>query len=201
MTQPTPLKVLGVAGSLRRASYNRALLAAAQKLCPDGVTLDVFDLAPLPLYDQDLDTDAAPHAVQAFRDALWAADAMLIATPEYNHGIPGVLKNALDWASRPPQHQPLKGLPVAIMGATPSMWGTARAQAQLRQVLVFPSAVVMPQPEVLVANATGKFDAEGRLVDDATRSFVHGLMVALAAWTHQVVQPKAPAAQTTVTTT
>ena len=189
MTQPTPLKFLGIAGSLRHASYNRALLAAARELCPDGATLNIFDLAPLPLYDQDIDTEAAPPAVQAFRDALWSADALLISTPEYNHGVPGVLKNALDWASRPPQHQPLSGLPVAIMGASPYTWGTARAQAHLRQTLVFPSALVLSQPEVLVANATGKFDAEGQLTDDATRTFVHGLLVALATWTHRVGRP------------
>ncbi|WP_161880948.1 NADPH-dependent FMN reductase [Deinococcus alpinitundrae] len=190
MPQPDSIRILGVAGSLRRASFNRALLAAAGELCPDGVTLDLFDLAPLPLYDQDLDTEDAPPAVQAFRDALWAADALLISTPEYNHGVPGVLKNALDWAPRPPQHQPLSGLPVAVMGASPYTWGTARAQAHLRQTLVFPSALVLSQPEVLVANAAGKFDAGGHLTDDATRTFVHELLVALAVWTRRVGRPR-----------
>ncbi|GAA4004445.1 NAD(P)H-dependent FMN reductase [Deinococcus rubellus] len=197
MTQSGTVRILGIAGSLRRNSFNCALLADAQELQPGGVTVETFYLAPLPMYDQDLDTETAPPAVQAFRDALWATDALLIATPEYNHGVPGVLKNALDWASRPPQHQPLRGLPVAMMGATPSMWDTACAQAHLRQVLVFPSALVLPPPEVLVANAGSKFDAEGRLADDTTRTFFHGLLVALADWTRQVGRPRQEARRLT----
>ena len=128
--------IVGLGGSLRRASFNRALLRAAQQLQPETLAITIFDLEPLPLYNQDEDADStAPAAVRLWRDALWSADALLIATPEYNSGVPGVLKNALDWASRPAQHQPLSELPIAIMGATPSMWGTARSQAQLRQTL------------------------------------------------------------------
>lgn len=186
MNHSDTVHILGIAGSLRRASYNHALLRAAQEMQPEGTALTLFDLAPLPLYDQDLDGVVAPPAVQAFRDALWAADALLITTPEYNQSMPGVLKNALDWASRPPHHQPLRGLPVALMGATPSVWGTARAQAQLRQTLVFPNALVLSQPEVLVAGAGDKFGPEGQLTDPTTRTFVQELLIALAAWSRRV---------------
>ncbi len=182
----TPLHVVGIAGSLRRASYNRALLRAAVELAPDTLRLTVVDLAPLPLYNQDEDGEAPPETVRRWRAALWAADALLIATPEYNHGVPGVLKNALDWASRPPQHQPLNGLPVALMGATASTWGTARGQAQLRQTFVYPNALVLGQPEVLVARAPARFDPDGRLIDPPTRGFVRDLLVALERWARQV---------------
>jgi chromate reductase, NAD(P)H dehydrogenase (quinone) len=186
MNHSSVLQVLGVAGSLRRASFNRALLRAALELAPQSMKIEIFDLAPLPLYNQDEDGEHAPTSARAWRDALWAADALLIVTPEYNYGVPGVLKNALDWASRPPQHHPLKGLPVAIMGTTQGMWGTARGQAQLRQIFVFPNALVLNQPEVLIAQASEKFDAAGNLTDQTTRTFVSNLLVALETWTRQV---------------
>ena len=186
MSGRAPLQVLAVAGSLRAGSFNRALLRAAQALQPDGLQIEPFDLAPLPLFNQDLAGEHTPQPVQAWREALWAADALLIATPEYNHGVPGVLKNALDWASRPPGRQPLAGLPVAIMGATPNLWGTARAQAHLRQTLVYPDARVLSQPEVLIAHAAQQFGPGGELLDPATRGFVHELLVALADWSRQV---------------
>jgi chromate reductase, NAD(P)H dehydrogenase (quinone) len=190
MNHSSVLQVLGVAGSLRRASFNRALLRAALELAPQSMKIEIFDLAPLPLYNQDEDGEHAPTSARAWRDALWAADAFLIVTPEYNYGVPGVLKNALDWASRPPQHHPLKGLPVAIMGATQGMWGTARGQAQLRQNFVFPNALVLNQPEVLIAQASEKFDATGNLTDQTTRTFVSNLLVALETWTRQVGRPR-----------
>jgi chromate reductase, NAD(P)H dehydrogenase (quinone) len=180
------LRVVGIAGSLRRGSYNRALLNAAQELEPDGMHIEAFDLGTLPLLNQDLDGEHLPAPVRVWRETLWAADALLIATPEYNYSVPGVLKNALDWASRPPQHQPLRGLPVAIMGATPSMWGTARGQAQLRQTLVYPNARLMSQPEVMIAGAHQKFSAEGRLTDSETRVFVRELLEAFLAWAQHV---------------
>ena len=187
MNHPTVLNVVGVAGSLRRASFNRALLRAAQQLQPETLAITIFDLEPLPLYNQDEDADSsAPAAVRLWRDALWSADALLIATPEYNSSVPGVLKNALDWASRPAQHQPLSELPIAIMGATPSMWGTARSQAQLRQTLIFPNAYVMNRPEVMVAQAHERFDPQGELIHAETRAYVHNLLVALDRWTRQV---------------
>lgn len=181
-----PVKVLGFAGSLRQASLNRALLRAAVELAPPGMTIDTFDLAGIPLYDGDVEAQGDPPAVAAFKDAVRAADAILVATPEYNYGVPGVLKNAIDWASRPPNRSVLNDKPAAIMGASPGGFGTTRAQLQLRQVFVFTRTLALPQPEVLVARAAEKFDAEGRLVDEKTREFVQGLLVALAAWTERL---------------
>ena len=178
------LRVVGIAGSLRQGSYNRALLSAAQELGPDGMHIETFDLGGLPMFNQDLEGDHLPTPVRVWHETLAAADALLIATPEYNHGIPGVLKNALDWASRPP-HQPLNGLPVAIMGATPGMWGTARGQAQLRQTLVNPNAHPMSRPELLIAGAHQKFSPEGRLTDAQTRVSLHAFLEALLIWARQ----------------
>src|SRR5205814_8833807 len=123
----------GIAGSLRTGSYNRALLRAAQELAPAGLELLTFDLAPIPLYDGDVEAQGDPEPVGALKTAIRDADALLIVTPEYNYGVPGVLKNAIDWASRPPGQSPLNGKPAALMGATPGMTGTARAQLQIRQ--------------------------------------------------------------------
>ena len=180
-----PVHVLGFSGSLRKGSYNTNLLRAAADLLPDGMTLEVFDLAPLPLYNEDLRAAVYPPAVQAFRERLSAADALLIATPEYNYSIPAVLKNALDWASRPPE-PPLTGKPVALMGASTGNFGTVRAQLHLRQVCVFTNMHPLNKPEVLVPRAMDKFDAEGRLTDEPTRGYVRDLLVALAAWTRQL---------------
>ena len=154
-----PLRILGFAGSLRAGSYNRALLAAARELMPEGVAFDVFDLAPLPLYNTDLDTYAArPEAVVQFKAAITDADALLIATPEYNHNIPGVLQNAIDWASRPAFNSPLAGKPVGIMGAATGSVGTARAQEVLKVVLLAVLAHVFPHRGVLVGGAAAKFE-------------------------------------------
>ena len=184
-TSPATLRVVGIAGSLRQGSYNRALLNAAQELEPDGMHIEAFDLEPIPMFNQDLEGEHLPMPVRVWRETLSAADALLIATPEYNHGVPGVLKNALDWASRPP-HQPLDALPVAIMGATPSMWGTARGQAQLRQTLVYPNARPMSQPEVLIAEAHQKFSPEGRLTDAEMRQSLHVFLEAFLDWARLV---------------
>ncbi|HEX5727028.1 MAG TPA: NAD(P)H-dependent oxidoreductase [Longimicrobiaceae bacterium] len=181
-----PLRFIGIAGSLRADSYNRALLRAAQELAPEGVTVDTFDLAELPLYNEDLELEGVPDAVQALRTAIREADALLIATPEYNHGIPGVLKNAVDWASRPVSSSALAGKPAAIMGASPGQTGTARAQAQLRQSFVFTRTLALLQPEVLVFRAHEKFDVDGRLTDEPTRRFVRKLLEALVEWTRLV---------------
>jgi chromate reductase, NAD(P)H dehydrogenase (quinone) len=179
MTQAN-LQVLGFAGSLRKASYNRALLRAAQELAPGGMTIQAFDLRPLPLYNFDVERQGDPEAVQAFKQAIRQADALLIATPEYQHGIPGVLKNALDWASRPPKDAPLRGKPAALMGATPGLTGTARAQTQLRQTLVYNSTFAVLCPEVLVAQAKEKFDEDLKLTDENTRQFIQELLENLA---------------------
>ena len=173
------MRVLGIAGSLRAGSYNRALLRAARELAPAGVELEEFDLRELPFYDGDVEAAGDPGPVAELKQAILDADALVIATPEYNRGVPGVLKNAIDWASRPALASPLAGKPVAIMGASTGMGGTARAQQQLRDALEFPGAVVIQQPEVLVPEAYMRFDAEGRLVDEQTREQVAELLSTL----------------------
>jgi chromate reductase len=179
----TTLRVLGIAGSLRAGSFNRALLRAAQELAPDGLEIRTFDIAPIPLYNADVEAKGDPEPVAALKTAIREADALLIVTPEYNYGVPGVLKNAIDWASRPPDKTPLKGKPASIMGATPGQGGTIRAQLQLRQAFVFTQTLALLQPEVLVTKAHEKFDKEGRLTDEATRGFVRKLLEALQVWT------------------
>jgi chromate reductase len=176
------LKVLGIAGSLRAGSYNRALLRAAQELAPAGMEITTFDLAPVPLYNGDVEAKGDPEPVAALKAAIRQADALLIVTPEYNFGVPGVLKNAIDWASRPPRGSALQGKPAAIMGATPGMGGTGRAQMQLRQAFVFTQTHPLLSPEVLVARAAEKFDASGKLTDEPTRKFVGQLLAALMQW-------------------
>jgi chromate reductase len=179
------LKVLGISGSLRKGSYNTAALRAAQELAPAGVTIDIFDLAPIPIYNEDVKAAGFPAPVQELRQRIAAADALLIATPEYNYSMSGVLKNAIDWASRPPNH-PFSDKPVAIMGASPGVTGTARAQYHLRQVCVFLDMHFVNKPEVMIGAAATKFDAEGRLTDETTRGFVRDLVAALAAWTRRL---------------
>lgn len=182
------LIVTGIAGSLRQASYNRALLRAAVEEAPSGMEIRVFDLAPIPPFNEDVEAQGDPEPVTALKAAIGEADALLIATPEYNYGVPGVLKNAMDWASRPPGQSALNGKPAALMGATPGATGTARAQLQLRQAFVFTQTLVLPGPEVLVARAREKFDEQGRLTDEATRRYVGELLLRLAAWTDRLKQ-------------
>jgi chromate reductase len=182
---PTPrpgLAVAAFAGSLRAGSYNRALLRAAIETAPDGMAIEIVDIAAIPLYDADLEGAGIPEPVAALKRAIAAADGLLIATPEYNHGVPGVTKNAIDWASRPPRGSPLSGKPVGIMGASPGMTGTARGQSQLRQAFEFTNSYCMPQPEILVARAAGKFDADGRLMDEPTREYLAKYLIAFADW-------------------
>lgn len=180
----TAIRVLGFAGSLRAGSYNRALLRAAAELVPDGMHIDVFDLADVPLYNGDVEAAGDPSPVAEFKAAIRRADAMLIACPEYNHGVPGVLKNAIDWASRPPRGSPLAGKPAGVIGASPGMTGSARGQTQLRQAFTFTNTPAMLQPEVLVARAHEKFDGAGRLTDDATRQFLRQYLNTFCAWVH-----------------
>ncbi len=184
MTIPNSLHVLGISGSLRRASYNTALLRTAAELMPPGMRLETFDLSPLPMFNQDIEKPFPP-IVAEFRSRIAQADALLIATPEYNSSVSGALKNAIDWASRPPK-PPLTGKPVAIMGASTGNFGTLRAQLHLRQILTHVGALPLGKPEVLVARAEQAFDAEGKLIDPAARGFVQDLLVALARWTRQV---------------
>lgn len=178
------LHILGISGSLRKGSYNTALLRAAVELMPPEMTLDQFDLAPLSMFNYDTEKPF-PEAVEAFRTAIANADALLIATPEYNSSVSGALKNALDWASRSPK-PPLNGKPVAIMGASTGNFGTVRSQLQLRQILTHLGALTLAKPEVLVARAEQTFDAEGYLVDAAARGFLKDLLSALSAWIRRV---------------
>lgn len=183
------MNVLGIAGSLREGSFNRKLLRAAVMLAPDDMRIEVFDLAPIPLYNADLDTDERrPDAVHRLKTAIAEADALLIATPEYNHSVPGVLQNAIDWASRPGMKSPLADKSAAIMGASPGAAGTARAQQQLKLVLLSTLALVMPHPGVLVARAGEKF-TDGKLSDEATREFVAAFLRDLRKWTARVARP------------
>jgi len=175
------IKVLGISGSLRKGSYNTALLRAAQQLSPEGVEIEIFDLRDIPLYDGDLEADGDPESVTALKEKIRQSDAVLFVTPEYNHGISGVLKNAIDWASRDRGQGSLWDKPVAMMGAG-GMSGTARAQLQLQITLAETGAHVMSKPGVLVASAWGKFDSEGRLIDDDTRNIVKAHIDALKAW-------------------
>jgi chromate reductase, NAD(P)H dehydrogenase (quinone) len=180
------ITVLGIAGSLRSGSYNRMLLRAAQRHAPDDMRIDVFELKGVPFFDADVEAHGDPESVAALKRAIREADAILIATPEYQHGIPGVLKNALDWASRPPKDPSLRRKPVGIMGATTGLTGTARAQSDLRKVLAYNDALVVQRPEVLVANAKKAFDDGGDLVDDAAKRFLKQMLVKLGAWTRHV---------------
>jgi len=179
------LRVLGLCGSLRKGSYNRMTLHAAEELLPDGMSLHTYDLRPIPPYDEDVREAGYPPVVQALRNKIAASDAILFVTPEYNYSVPGVLKNAIDWASRPPD-QPFNGMACAIMGASPGMLGTARAQFNLRQICVFLNMYPLNRPEVLIAQADKKFDAEGRLTDETTRKFMRDLLVALGDWTRRL---------------
>jgi len=175
------LRILGIAGSLRRGSFNAATLRVAQELVPSGMMIENFDIAPIPLYNEDVRQESFPAPVEDFRARIKAADGMLIVTPEYNYSIPGVLKNAIDWASRPPE-QPFDGKPIGLMGASVSALGSGRAQYHLRQCFVFLNGLVMNRPEVMISQAQNKFDAEGTLTDQATRDFIGAYLVAFKAW-------------------
>jgi chromate reductase, NAD(P)H dehydrogenase (quinone) len=171
------LRVIGVPGSLRRASLNRALLRAARELAPHGLRIDIEELHAIPLFNADLDGPEAPASVARLRQAVGAADGLLLVTPEYNHGVSGVLKNAIDWLSQPRRDNALDRKPTAMMGASTGPAGTARGQTQLRQSFVLTNTPVMLQPEILVGRAQEKFDAEGRLVDPTTRQYVAEFLV------------------------
>jgi chromate reductase, NAD(P)H dehydrogenase (quinone) len=164
---------MGIAGSLRRESYNRALLNAAIALAPASLTIVAFPLDGIPLYNADVDADdRRPAEAAKLKQAVTESDGLLIISPEYNHSVPGVLQNAIDWASRPGLKSPLVGKPVAIAGASIGAFGTARAQQQLKLVLMSTLALVMPHAGVLVGQAAEKFDASGALVHEPTRQFL-----------------------------
>ncbi len=176
------LRILGIPGSLRRLSHNRGLLRAAREIAPHEMEVEIADLSSIPLYNADVEAEGVPPSVQAFQAQIAAADALLIATPEYNHLLPGVLKNAIDWASLPEDQSALRHKPAAIMGASTGTSGTARAQLSLRQVLTSTECYVLPSPQVIIASARDRFDSNGRLTDEPTRERVRSLLDALLGW-------------------
>jgi chromate reductase len=180
-----PIRILGIAGSLRRASYNRAALRAATELAPEGATVDIFEIDGLPGFSEDEEQNP-PAKIVELKRRIREADAVLFVTPEYNYSIPGVLKNAIDWASRPYGDSAWSGKPAAIMGASVGAIGTARAQYHLRQVMVFLNMFPVNQPEVMIGNASERFDKEGNLTDDATREFIRQLLQNLVEWTRRL---------------
>jgi chromate reductase len=179
------MNVIGISGSLRKGSFNTAALRAAQGLAPEGMTIEVAQIGDLPLYNDDVRAAGFPPPAERLRAQLAAADAILLVTPEYNYSISGVLKNAIDWASRPP-NQPFEAKPVAIMGASPGLFGSARAQYHLRQMLIFLNAMPLNRPEVMIGQAQNKFDADGNLTDEPTREFIRKLLVSLRDWTERL---------------
>jgi chromate reductase len=179
------IEVLGFAGSLRKGSYNRALLQAASGMMPVNSRLEVFDLDGIPPFNQDYESDP-PEKVKEFKKKIRSADAILIATPEYNYSIPGVLKNAIDWASRPFGDNAWMGKPVAIMGASTGRFGTVRAQYHLRQCFVFLGMLPVNHPEVMISNAKDSFDEFGRLKDARTQQLLAELIKQLVVWTVKV---------------
>ena len=172
------MKILGLSGSLRAGSYNTLALKAAQRLAPEGITIEIAGIAGIPMYNDDVRAQGEPAPVSALKAKLRQADAVLIATPEYNFSIPGVLKNTLDWMSRPPE-PPFSGKVVGIIGASPGSVGTARVQYDLRKAMVFMDAFTVNKPEVFINNCAGKFDAEGHFTDEAGSKFIVDLLLAM----------------------
>jgi chromate reductase len=181
----TTFTILGIAGSLRSGSYNRALLRAAQQLVPPGVKLETFEIGQFPLFNQDEESDP-PQVVTQFKSRIRAADAILFVTPEYNYSVPGVLKNAIDWASRPYGDSAWNDKPVAVMGASVGALGTARAQYHLRQMFVFLNMHALSQPEVMISNASQRFDGDGNLTDETSKKLIRQLLQGLVDWARQL---------------
>ncbi len=181
----SPLRFLGISGSLRKGSLNSAALRAVQALAPAHVTFEIADISEIPIYNDDVRVAGYPAAVEAFRAQVAAADAVIFATPEYNYSVPGVLKNAIDWASRPPS-QPFDGKPVAIMGASPGAIGTARAQYDLRKMMVFLNAFPINKPEIMIGAAGTRFNDKLELTDETTRDLLKQMLASLEAWTRKL---------------
>jgi chromate reductase len=179
------LTILGIAGSLRQGSYNRAALRAAQHLAPEGATIEIFDIAGLPPFNEDVEKEP-PAAVTELKARVRAADAILFVTPEYNYSIPGVLKNAIDWGSRPYGDSAWEGKPVAVMGASVGSHGSARAQYHLRQTFVFLNMHALNRPEVMIGNASERFDGQGNLTDEQTKALIRKLLENLVEWARRL---------------
>ena len=182
-----PITILGFAGSLRKGSYNKALLRTALQLLPKDAKLEIFDIEGIPLFNQDMEKQM-PEKVKEFKAKIKGADAILVATPEYNYSMPGVLKNAIDWASRPYGDNSFEGKPVAIMSASPGMFGGARAQYHLRQTLVFLDMHPVNKPEVMVPFAHEKVNEQGIIADAKTREKIKDLLESMVAWTRKLKQ-------------
>jgi chromate reductase len=180
-----PVKILGFVGSLRKGSHNKALMRAALELLPKDATLEVFDLEGIPPFNQDLESQP-PQVVKEFKAKIRKADALLIASPEYNYSVPGVLKNAIDWASRPYGDNAFEGKPVAIMSASTGRLGGARAQYHLRQSFVFLNMYPINRPEVMMPNAREHVDENGNVTDETTRQLIQQLLDALMQWTRKL---------------
>ena len=176
--------ILALAGSLRRASFNRGLVRAAIEVAPAGIVVTTFELRPVPLYDGDLEEAGVPQAVVDLKAAIAAADGVLLCSPENNASVPAVLKNAIDWASRP--QGVIQGKPIALAGATPGGFGTMRAQIAWRQTLANLRVPLLPSPSLLVSGADDKFDADGNLTDAKTRADIEALLAAFAVWIERV---------------
>ena len=179
------IKVLAMCGSLRKGSYNMAALRIAIAQKPPGMTIEVADISQIPLYNEDVRQQGFPPPVETLRGQIKAADALLFACPEYNYSMSGVLKNAIDWASRPPD-QPFAGKPCAMFGAGAGMAGTARAQYDLRRSCVFLDMHPLNKPEIFIGQAQTKFDENGNLTDEMARNLLRDQLIALAAWTRQI---------------
>ncbi len=173
------MRLLGICGSLRKASLNRALLVAVRDALPADVQMTLHDDLDLPIFNNDLED---PPGVARLKAAIAAADGVVFSVPEYNYSIPGGLKNALDWVSRPPDQSPLRGKPIGMVGAATGMSGTIRAQTHLRQVLIYSDSPCLSQPEVLIPRAKERFDADGRLTDPSTRVLLEKFGAAMAAF-------------------
>jgi chromate reductase len=186
MTNPRTLQTLGIAGSLRRDSFNRKLMAAAAARTPGDLSISIYgDLGVVPLFNEDLESDGGPEPVTRLRAAIARSDAMLIATPEYNQSLPGVVKNLVDWLSRG-EPEVLAGKPVGILGATAGPWGTRLAQAALRQTLTACGALIMPQPQLYLADADKLFDAEGDLADARVDARLAGFLGKFSEWVRRI---------------
>lgn len=180
------MNILGISGSLRAGSYNTSLIRAAADVAPDGVSVSLHEgLSAIPPYNEDEKQQSIPDAVTRLAEAVVASDAVLMSTPEYNYGVPGVLKNAIDWLSRTTP-QPFKDKPMGIVGAAMGALGTARAQYDLRRYFIFLEGLVLNRPEVFVGAAHQKFDDAGKLTDEAARTILSDYMVALEAWVKKV---------------
>jgi chromate reductase, NAD(P)H dehydrogenase (quinone) len=180
-----PLTILGIAGSLRKSSFNRMALRAAQQLAPDGAVVESFELDGIPLFNQDLEQTPPPTVVE-LKKRIRAADAILLVTPEYNYSVPGVMKNAIDWAARPSGDNSWNDKPVAVMSVSPGAFGGVRAQYALRQSFVFLNMHAVNRPEVMIAKAHEKFDASGNYTDEGDKKLVRQLLENLVAWTKRV---------------